>query len=111
VLWYIFNGIVVSSFLFNTIQMKRPFVGSPFSDYFKEMERPFNWYLRRCDLVHWDVLSIIASGNRAGGFYGLGQGATVVALWEFMYGKNLKKHPPAQNACYIMLFLYLIGWR
>lgn len=34
-------GIVISSFVFNTIQMKRPFSGTPvsFNDYFKGLKK------------------------------------------------------------------------
>jgi glucose uptake protein len=108
-------GIVVSSFLFNSIQMKRPFVGTPvsFSDYFKGIKK--DHLIGILGGVIWSVgmsLSIIASGKAGPAIsYGLGQGATVVAaLWGIYVWREFDKAPkgtkPLMNS---MLLLYVAG--
>jgi glucose uptake protein len=108
-------GIVVSSFLFNSIQMKRPFVGTPvsFSDYFKGIKK--DHLIGILGGVIWSVgmsLSIIASGKAGPAIsYGLGQGATVVAaLWGIYVWREFDKAPkgtkPLLNS---MLLLYVAG--
>lgn len=108
-------GIVVSSFLFNSIQMKRPFIGTPvsFSDYFKGIKK--DHLIGILGGVIWSVgmsLSIIASGKAGPAIsYGLGQGATVVAaLWGIYVWREFDKAPkgtkPLLNS---MLLLYVAG--
>ncbi|MDP2060715.1 MAG: GRP family sugar transporter, partial [Flavobacteriaceae bacterium] len=76
-------GVVVSSFIFNTIQMKHPFVGLPvsFKEYFKGKTK--DHLVGILGGAIWSIgmsLSIIASGKAGPAIsYGLGQGATVVA--------------------------------
>ena len=108
-------GIVVSSFVFNTIQMRRPFSGSPvtFSTYFKGPAR--DHLIGILGGVIWCVgmsLSIIASGKAGPAIsYGLGQGATVVAaLWGIYVWKEFDKAPPGTKTLLnIMLLLYIAG--
>jgi glucose uptake protein len=112
---YFAIGIVASSFLFNTIQMKRPFAGSPltFSDYFKGKWK--DHLIGISGGVIWCIgmsLSIIASGKAGPAVsYGLGQGATVVAaLWGIYVWKEFEKAPAGtKRLLHIMLFLYLAG--
>ena len=108
-------GVVISSFVFNTLQMKRPFAGTPllFSDYFNgKLKDHLAGVLGG---VIWCVgmsLSIIASGKAGPAVsYGLGQGATVVAaLWGIYVWKEFDKAPkgtkPLLNT---MLLLYMAG--
>ncbi|MEI8059403.1 MAG: GRP family sugar transporter, partial [Ferruginibacter sp.] len=86
-------GIVVSSFVFNTLQMKRPFSGTAltFSNYFKGTLK--DHLVGILGGVIWCVgmsLSIIASGKAGPAVsYGLGQGATVVAaIWGIYVWKE-----------------------
>jgi glucose uptake protein len=109
------TGVVISNFLFNGLQMKRPFIGSPvgFSDYFKGK---FSDHL--IGLIGggiWSIgmsLSIIASGKAGPAVsYGLGQGATVVAaIWGIYIWKEFEKAPAGtKKLLNIMLLLYVSG--
>ena len=96
-------GLLLSSFLWNTIVMARPFVGDPvpFGDYFRKGTARLH-LVGILGGVIWNLgmsLSIVASG--AAGFaisYGLGQGATLVAaLWGVVVWKELEKAPPGTS--------------
>jgi glucose uptake protein len=108
-------GIVISSFLFNSIQMKRPFIGTPvsFSDYFKGITN--DHLIGIFGGAVWCVgmsLSIIASGKAGPAIsYGLGQGATVVAaLWGIYVWKEFANAPKGTKPLLnIMLLLYIAG--
>ncbi|MBL0356648.1 MAG: multidrug DMT transporter permease [Chitinophagaceae bacterium] len=108
-------GIVISSFVFNTIQMKRPFVGVSlsFSTYFKGKLK--DHLVGVLGGVIWCVgmsLSIIASGKAGPAVsYGLGQGATVVAaLWGIYIWKEFDKAPKGTKSLLnVMLLLYITG--
>ncbi len=109
-------GLLASNFLWNTIVMKRPFVGAPvpFGDYFSKGTPRLHligllggiiWYLGMS-------FSIIASG--AAGFaisYGLGQGATLVAaLWGVFIWKEFKTAPAGTNRFLALMFAaFLVG--
>ncbi len=109
-------GLMLSSFLWNTIVMLRPFVGAPvpFRDYFGKGSL-------RLHLVGilggaiWNLgmaLSIIASG--AAGFaisYGLGQGATLVAaLWGVFVWKEFEGAPSGTSRLLAWMFAsFLVG--
>jgi glucose uptake protein len=108
-------GILVSNFLFNSLLMRRPFVGAPvgYSDYFKGRSRDHITGILGGAI--WCVgmsFSIIASGKAGPAIsYGLGQGATVVAaIWGIFIWREFKDAPkgtmPVLN---IMLLLYLAG--
>jgi len=108
-------GVVVSSFVFNTIQMKRPFIGAPvsFSDYFNGVTK--DHFIGILGGAIWCVgmsLSIIASGKAGPAIsYGLGQGATVVAaIWGIYIWKEFDKAPKGTKSLLnIMLLLYIAG--
>lgn len=108
-------GVVISSFLFNTIQMKRPFVGSAvsFGDYFKGKAK--DHMVGILGGVIWSIgmsLSIVASGKAGPAIsYGLGQGATVVAaIWGIYVWKEFDKAPKGTKLLLnIMLLLYIAG--
>ena len=108
-------GVVLSSFLFNAFQMKKPFMGAPipFSDYFKGKISDHLFGLLGGTI--WSVgmsLSIIASGKAGPAVsYGLGQGATVVAaIWGIYVWKEFAKAPPGtKRLLNIMLLFYMSG--
>ncbi len=108
-------GIVISSFVFNTIQMKRPFSGTPvlFTDYFQGLKK--DHLIGILGGVIWCIgmsLSIIASGKAGPAVsYGLGQGATVVAaLWGIYVWKEFDNAPKGtKQILNIMLLLYIAG--
>lgn len=108
-------GIVISSFLFNTLQMKRPFAGASvsFGDYFNGKLK--DHLVGILGGVIWSVgmsLNIIASGKAGPAVsYGLGQGATVVAaLWGIYVWKEFDKAPPGTKSLLnSMLLLYIAG--
>ena len=108
-------GIVISSFLFNSIQMKHPFAGTPvsFPDYFKGKTK--DHLIGILGGAIWSAgmsLSIIASGKAGPAIsYGLGQGATVVAaLWGIYVWKEFDKAPKGTKPLLnIMLLLYIAG--
>lgn len=103
-------GLLASNFLWNTIVMKRPFVGAPvaFGDYFSKGS-PRLHAIGLLGGVIWNLgmsLSIIAAG--AAGFaisYGLGQGATLVAaLWGVFIWKEFKNAPA--NTSRLLAFMF-----
>lgn len=108
-------GIVLSSLLFNTIQMRRPFTGTPvsFTDYFKGITR--DHLIGLLGGLIWCLgmaLNIIASGKAGPAIsYGLGQGATVVAaVWGIYVWKEFAKAPKGTRSMLnLMLVLYVAG--
>lgn len=108
-------GVVVSSFLFNAIQMNHPFAGTrvPLGDYFKGKMK--DHLVGILGGAIWSVgmsLSIIASGKAGPAIsYGLGQGATVVAaLWGIYVWREFDKAPSGTKSLLnIMLLLYIVG--
>jgi glucose uptake protein len=109
-------GLLVSNFLWNTIVMKRPFVGEPvsFGDYFAKGTPRLHMVGILGGMI-WNLgmsLSIIASG--AAGFaisYGLGQGATLVAaIWGVFIWKEFKTAPAGTSTLLTMMFAaFVIG--
>jgi glucose uptake protein len=103
-------GLLASNFLWNTIVMKRPFVGAPvpFSDYFSK-GTPRLHLIGILGGAIWNLgmsLSIIAAG--AAGFaisYGLGQGATLVAaFWGVFIWKEFKDAPAGTSSLLALMF-------
>ena len=105
-------GLLISTFLWNSLVMARPFVGEPvaFGDYF----RKGNMRLHLVGIlggIIWNTgmsFSIIASGSA--GFaisYGLGQGATMVAaLWGVFIWKEFKQSPVGTGKLLSLMFLF-----
>lgn len=109
------GGILGSNVLFNTLLMKRPFVGEPvsYSDYFRGS---FKTHLVGIlGGVIWCIgmsFSIIASGKAGPAIsYGLGQGATIVAaLWGIFIWKEFKDAPKGVSGILnLMLLCYAVG--
>jgi glucose uptake protein len=108
-------GILISNILFNTLLMRKPFVGTPvtYADYFKgRLKDHITGILGG---IIWCVgmsFSIIASGKAGPAIsYGLGQGATVVAaIWGIFIWKEFRDAPKGTSAVLnMMLLLYLAG--
>jgi glucose uptake protein len=109
-------GLFLSSFLFNTIVMLKPFVGDPvpLGDYFTKG----NLRLHTVGIlggVIWGVgmsFAIIA-GDTAGYAisYGLGQGATMVAaFWGVFIWREFREAPQGTNRLLALMFvLFVIG--
>ncbi len=113
---FIFSiGILLSNFLFNSILIKRPFVGEPtsYAAYFKG---GFSTHLTGIlGGMIWGLgnsLNLIAAGKAGPAIsYGLGQGATLVAaLWGVFIWKEFKGSPVNVNGkLAIMFVLFVVG--
>jgi glucose uptake protein len=109
-------GLLISNFLWNTIVMKRPFVGPPvsFQDYVSKGS-PRLHFIGILGGIIWNLgmsLSIIAAG--AAGFaisYGLGQGATLVAaLWGVFIWKEFRNAPAGTSRLLTLMFAaFVVG--
>jgi glucose uptake protein len=108
-------GIVASNLVFNTLLMRRPFVGAPvtYADYFKgKFKDHITGILGGSIWCLGMSLSIIASGKAGAAIsYGLGQGATIIAaLWGIFIWKEFRGAPKGTNAVLgWMLVMYLVG--
>jgi glucose uptake protein len=108
-------GLLASNLVFNTLIMKRPFVGAPVTmgDYFQGGIRVHTVGI--LGGIIWCVgtsLSIIASGQAGYAIsYGLGQGATMVAaLWGVFVWKEFKEAPPGTNKLIAIMFAcFVVG--
>ena len=109
-------GLLLSSFLWNTIVMTKPFVGEPvsFGSYFSQGP-PKLHLVGILGGIIWSIgmsLSIIASGKAGPSIsYGLGQGATMVAaFWGVFIWKEFKGAPAGTNRLLGLMFVfYIIG--
>jgi len=108
-------GVVVSSFVFNGLQMWRPFAGEPIKirSYFSgKMKDHLVGILGGAIWCVGMSLNIIASGKAGPAVsYGLGQGATVVAaIWGIYVWKEFDQAPKGTKPILnIMLLLYILG--
>ena len=107
-------GLFLSSFLWNTLVMVKPFVGTPvpFRDYFIKGTARLH-AIGILGGVIWSVgmsFSIIASGAAGAAIsYGLGQGATMVAaLWGVFIWKEFKAAPAGTNKLIALMFAFFI---
>lgn len=114
--FFIFSiGIFCSNFIFNTVVMKRPFVGSPVSykEYFKgglstHMVGVFGG-------IVWGIgtaLSYIAAGKAGAAIsYALGQGAPMIAaFWGVFIWKEFSGAPKKVNTLLFLMFvLFILG--
>lgn len=113
-LFFMSMGLLLSNLVFNTIIMKKPFVGEPvsLSEYFKGNFR--SHALGLFGGIIWGVgmlFNLIASGQA--GFpisYGLGQGATMVAaFWGVFIWKEFKEAPNTSTLISFMFLAYIGG--
>jgi len=108
-------GLLASNFIFNTVIMKRPFVGEAvsYAQYFQGGLRLHSIGILGGAI--WGIgmmLNILASGQA--GFaisYGLGQGATMIAaIWGVFIWKEFASAPSSTNRFLILMFVgYLAG--
>ena len=108
-------GVFVSNFLFNTLVMKKPFVGSPVS-YKEYFSGSFGTHLVGVfGGVVWalgTLLSYVAAGKAGAAVsYALGQGAPMIAaLWGILIWKEFKGVPKSANIYLGLMFvLFVIG--
>ncbi|MBL1407622.1 GRP family sugar transporter [Sphingobacterium faecale] len=112
--FFVFSiGVLLSNFLFNSILIKRPFVGTPtsYKAYFAGSLR--NHMTGILGGAIWGVgnaLNLIAAGKAGAAIsYGLGQGATLVAaLWGVFIWKEFKDAQPGVNGKLMLMFLFFI---
>ncbi|HET9053760.1 MAG TPA: GRP family sugar transporter, partial [Cyclobacteriaceae bacterium] len=106
-------GMLASNFLFNTLIMKKPFVGAPvtYKDYFNG-----NFSTHMVGVVGgliWGlgtVLSYMSAGKAGAAIsYALGQGATMVAaFWGVFIWKEFKGAGKSVNVLLFFMFLLFI---
>lgn len=108
-------GLFLSSFIWNTYVMYRPFSGEKvtYADYFKQGDTRLHLIGILGGLI-WSLgftLNIIAAGKA--GFaisYGLGQGATLIAaLWGVFIWKEFKGVKGVTGLISLMFLMYLSG--
>lgn len=107
-------GIFLSNFVFNTIIMRRPFVGQPvtYGDYFRGgMSIHLVGVLGGIIWGLGTALSYIAAGKAGAAIsYALGQGAPMVAaLWGIFIWKEFKGANSTVNTLLALMFLFFIS--
>ena len=114
---FIFSlGVFLSSFVWNTIVMAKPFTGEPvpFGDYFKK-GNPRLHLIGILGGAIWGVgmsVNNVAAGTAGPAIsYGLGQGATMIAaLWGVFIWKEFKSAPAETNKLLTLMFVfYFVG--
>jgi glucose uptake protein len=109
-------GLFLSSFVFNTIVMKKPFVGDPvpLGDYFTKGSA----WLHAVGILGGMIWGVgmsfaILSGDKAGYpiSYGLGQGATMVAaFWGVFVWREFKNaHEGTNRLLALMFIMFIVG--
>lgn len=106
-------GIFISNFLWNTIAMKKPFVGEPvsYSTYFKgKFSTHLVGVLGGCIWGLGTVLSYVASGKAGASIsYALGQGAPMIsALWGIFIWKEFKGSNSKVYTLLALMFVFFI---
>ncbi len=107
-------GVLLSNFLFNTLVMKKPFVGSPvsYSEYFKGSIRThLTGVLGGCIWCLGTAFSYIASGKAGASVsYALGQGAPMIAaIWGVFIWKEFKGSSSKVYGLLGLMFLLFIA--
>lgn len=107
-------GIFASTFVFNTIAMKKPVAGAPvaISAYFKG-GLPIHFVGILGGLI-WglgNAINLVAAGKAGPAIsYGLGQGATLVAaLWGILIWKEFKGAPKLANTLNLAMFVLFVA--
>lgn len=106
-------GIFLSNFLFNTILIKKPFIGKPtsYAEYFKGNFRThLTGILGGLIWGLGNSFNLIAAGKAGPAIsYGLGQGATLIAaLWGVFVWKEFKNSPKGTSSLVSAMFLFFI---
>jgi glucose uptake protein len=109
-------GLLLSNFIWNSIVMKKPFVGEPVSygDYIRRGTAKLHLVGILGGLI-WNIgmsFSIIASGAAGPSIsYGLGQGATMIAaFWGVFIWREFRNAPPRTNRLLASMFVcYIVG--
>ena len=106
-------GVLLSNFVFNTLVMRRPFVGAPVSykEYFKgSLSTHLVGVLGGCIWCLGTAFSYIAAGKAGAAIsYALGQGAPMIAaIWGVFIWKEFKGSDKKTNILLGIMFLFFI---
>lgn len=112
---FIFSvGIFLSNLIFNSILIKKPFVGEPtsYAAYFRGNFRTHSTGI--LGGLIWGLgnsFNLIAAGKAGAAIsYGLGQGATLIAaLWGVFIWKEFKNSPKGTNALVTAMFFFFVA--
>ena len=107
-------GVLLSNFLFNTLVMRRPFVGEPVSykEYFKgSLSTHLVGVLGGAIWCLGTAFSYIAAGKAGAAIsYALGQGAPMIAAaWGVFIWKEFKGSDSKTNSLLTVMFLFFIA--
>lgn len=107
-------GIFISNFIFNTLVMKKPFVGAPVSyrEYFAgKFSTHLTGVLGGCIWGLGTAFSYIAAGKAGAAIsYALGQGAPMIAaLWGVFVWKEFKGCGKSVKALLAVMFVFFIS--
>lgn len=112
---FIFSvGVFLSNFIFNTIVMRKPFVGSPvtYKEYFAgNIKTHLVGMLGGAIWCLGTAFSYIAAGKAGAAIsYALGQGAPMIAaIWGVFVWKEFKAAPKSVNWLLFLMFCLFIG--
>ena len=107
-------GVLISNFLFNTLLMRKPFVGEPvsYSTYFKgSLATHLVGVLGGVIWCLGTAFSYIAAGKAGAAIsYALGQGAPMIAaIWGVFIWKEFKGSDSKTNTLLGVMFLFFIA--
>ena len=107
-------GVLLSNFVFNTLVMRRPFVGEPvsYSDYFKgSFSTHLVGVLGGAIWCLGTAFSYIAAGKAGAAIsYALGQGAPMIAaIWGVFIWKEFKGSDRTTDVLLGVMFLFFIA--
>lgn len=107
-------GVVLSNFIFNTLVMKKPFVGQPvgYGEYFKgSFKTHLVGMLGGAIWCLGTAFSYIASGKAGAAIsYALGQGAPMIAaIWGVFIWKEFKGAGKSTYGLLALMFAFFVG--
>lgn len=112
---FIFSiGVLLSNFVFNTLAMRKPFIGEPvtYAQYFKgSMSTHLTGVLGGAIWALGTACSYIAAGKAGAAIsYALGQGAPMIAaIWGVFIWKEFKGVDKGTNWLLALMFLFFIA--